>query len=110
MGEKEISRLRSRAARDTARNSLLSLNIAAISKNISLARIFHEHYVKFLKIADISIYYTGKITVLKDSKCSPKVSSCGVIFFSLFAVNIVYYYLMQKTSNLTPPELMKYPG
>ncbi len=37
--------------------------------------------------------------------------SCGVIFFSVFAVNIVYYYSLQKkTSNLILPGLMKYPG
>ncbi len=32
---------------------------------IDSTRIFHEHCVKFLKIADILIYYTGEITVLK---------------------------------------------
>ncbi|PIE72198.1 MAG: hypothetical protein CSA20_08995 [Deltaproteobacteria bacterium] len=50
-----------------------------------LARIFHEYCVKFLKIADIPIYYTENITVLQYPKCSPKVSPYGAIFFSLFA-------------------------
>ena len=44
------------------------------------------------------------------TKCSPKVSPYGAIFFSILSVNIEYYDLQVKTSKLTPPEVMKNSG
>jgi len=55
---------------------------------------------------------SSKLAVLYKfhTMCSPKVSPCGVIFFSILAANIAYYGSLPKTLNMTPPELMRNSG
>ncbi|PID74420.1 MAG: hypothetical protein CSA20_07315 [Deltaproteobacteria bacterium] len=74
---------------------MLGVSKKELGLQIGLARIFHEYCVKFLKIDDIPIYYTEKIT-----KCSPKVSPYGVIFFTYFC--ITYSLLLRNAKNFEP--------
>jgi len=46
---------------------------------------------------------------LKCTQCSPKVSPCDTIFFSILPVNTVNYRSLAITLNMTSPELMRNP-
>jgi len=49
-------------------------------------------------------------SISKFAQCSPKVKPGGAIFGSVLAMNLAQKYLLPKTLNLTPPELIKNPG
>ncbi len=54
--------------------------------------------------------YNEATGATKLTQCSPKVSPCDAIFFSILAVNIANYGSLPKTLNLTPPKLMRNAG
>jgi len=55
-------------------------------------------------------YCLLRTIVVISTECSPKVSPCDTIFFSILPVNIDHYDLQVKTSKLMPPELMRNSG
>ena len=77
--------------------------MAGINQRI-LAKIFHEPSVATDKNVVKAGYCLLRTVVVIMTKCSPKVSPCSVIFFSIFPVNIDYYDLQVKTLKLTPHE------